>query len=175
MSVAAGVDMDVNATDVADTRWEERLAERFRQIQDERMRDVPLLNPALNVETVGFTDTTAGRLGVLITPWFMNLILKPQDDADPLGMGETVTRAFAAGALPFTGSDDETVGSFEICSLFSPMFDFADQASARDMASSVLQALLHPEPEKPVLEREVDRRAFLRGGFLREGSESAGR
>ena len=46
----------------------------FSRIQAERMADVPLLNPALTVETVGFRLWQDSWLGVLITPWSMNLL-----------------------------------------------------------------------------------------------------
>ena len=47
------------------------------RIQRERMADIPLLNPALEVQAVGFSVWEAYCLGVLITPWFMNLMLLP--------------------------------------------------------------------------------------------------
>ncbi|WP_059287489.1 [NiFe]-hydrogenase assembly chaperone HybE [Aquitalea magnusonii] len=55
----------------------------FRDIAASRMQGIPILNPALQVEAIGFQQWGGpqGRLwaGVLLTPWFMNLLLLPID------------------------------------------------------------------------------------------------
>ena len=48
------------------------LEQRFAQILDGPMRDVPMLNAALRVQAVGFRPWGAHWLGVLVTPWFMS-------------------------------------------------------------------------------------------------------
>ncbi len=59
-----------------------RLTETFRDIAEGRMRALPVMNPSLRVEAVGF-QTWAGRpTGVLIAPWFVNLLLFPGQDED---------------------------------------------------------------------------------------------
>src|SRR3546814_5333263 len=54
------------------------LAIRFRQIGDEQMRELPFYNANLEVEAWDFSAFDPDHLiGVLITPWFMNLVLLP--------------------------------------------------------------------------------------------------
>ncbi|KAF0136409.1 MAG: hypothetical protein FD153_1935, partial [Rhodospirillaceae bacterium] len=52
----------------------ETLASHFRSVQSERMQGIPILNPVLQVEAVGFewAPDQEGVLaeGALITPWF---------------------------------------------------------------------------------------------------------
>jgi [NiFe] hydrogenase assembly HybE family chaperone len=62
----------------------------YREIAATRMADIPILHPGLRVATVGFEadDDGAGAHGVLVTPWFMNLIWFPveppvADTAEP--------------------------------------------------------------------------------------------
>jgi [NiFe] hydrogenase assembly HybE family chaperone len=115
----------------------------FRAILQRQMRDVPMLNPALAVEAVGFRPWNEHWLGILITPWFMNLMLMPRVSASwkPVPQGESRHYVFPAGVFEFIGGRDAALGDYQACSLFSPMFDFANQAGARDTAVAALDAL----------------------------------
>ena len=62
------------------------LVERFREIGETAMRDLPLYNPELEVEALGFQALDDQWVGVLITPWFMNLVRLPTQSA-PDGYG----------------------------------------------------------------------------------------
>ena len=53
------------------------MARRFERIGAEQMRDLPIYNHAIDVEAIGFHPWGPGFIGVLITPWFMNLMLLP--------------------------------------------------------------------------------------------------
>ena len=55
----------------------EKLEAVFRHIAATRMAGVSILNPALEVEAVGFRNWRDDWFGVLITPWFMSLICLP--------------------------------------------------------------------------------------------------
>lgn len=118
----------------------------FRRIHRERMADVPIINPALEVEAVGFTQHEGHWLGVLIAPWFMNLLRVP----GPLEAWTSVRgesrhfRALPSGTYAFLGCEEPEVGEFQTCSLISPMGQFADQQSARETAQAVLAMLLAP-------------------------------
>ena len=105
----------------------------FHRILCEQMQDMPMVNPALAVEAVGFRPWRDHWLGVLVTPWFMNLMLMPRVAAQWPAIAERETRhyVFPAGVFEFIGARDPALGDYQACSLFSPMFDFADQASAR--------------------------------------------
>jgi [NiFe] hydrogenase assembly HybE family chaperone len=134
-----------------------------------------VLNPALQVEAVGFrwADVPGGgevavAEGVLVTPWFMSLVRLP---ACPLPHGNQVGRKFVRDfgreRFEFIAGHDEAIGYHETCALFSPMQGFDTQQRAIDTAQAVL-ALTRPAPvdakapaEKPAVPA---RRAFFQMG-----------
>lgn len=132
----------------------------FRDIAASRMQGIPILNPALQVEAIGFQpwDGPQGRLwaGVLLTPWFMNLLLLPidTDSLPPVPPGGEVVVALPGDALPFMAGHEDALGDYRLCSLFSPVLQFADQDSARATALEVLKLLFPPaQPAAPDLSR----------------------
>jgi [NiFe] hydrogenase assembly HybE family chaperone len=122
------------------------LERTFETVRRERMEGVPMLNPALEVEAVGFRPWREHWLGILITPWFMNVVLMPRVDAawQPVGERESRHHLFPGGVFEFIGGREATLGDYQACSLFSPMFDFADQREARATALAALDALFDP-------------------------------
>lgn len=146
-----------------------RLESAFRAIAADRMRGLPVVNEALEVEAVGFSPWGAYWLGVLVTPWSMNLMLLPGEPARwaSLPLGKKVAYRFPAGVYDFVSGRDAAVGEYQACSLFSPMFEFADHAAARLTAQAALAALFdaahadaaHAPPAAPPLSK----RAFLGG------------
>jgi [NiFe] hydrogenase assembly HybE family chaperone len=130
------------------------LERRFEAIQRQQMQGVPMLNPALQVQAVGFQPWSEHWLGVLVTPWFMNLMLLPRVDERWHAIGERESRhhVFPAGVFEFIGGRDAELGDYQACSLFSPMFDFATQAGAADTATAALLALFdtasRPAPDR---------------------------
>ena len=120
----------------------------FERIARTRMAGVPLLHAGLRTEALGFAaqlddDGQPGVLGVLLTPWFMNLVWLPPADAPALPVGASRLRPLGGEVLSFIAAQEEGC-CFEACSLFSPMFEFPDQAAARSVALAVLQALRQP-------------------------------
>ncbi|WP_298235021.1 [NiFe]-hydrogenase assembly chaperone HybE [uncultured Azohydromonas sp.] len=125
------------------------LVAAFEHIARTRMAGVPLLHAALRTEAVGFQpqaddDGEAGLLGVLVTPWFMNLLWLPGAQAAPLALGATRPRRLGGETLSFLGGEEGGC-RFEACSLFSPMFEFADQHAARAVALAALGHLRQPQ------------------------------
>ena len=53
----------------------DKLSRRFERIAQERMQGLPFYNNKLHIEALGFTEIEPGYMGVLITPWFINVIL----------------------------------------------------------------------------------------------------
>lgn len=149
------------------------LVERFREIGETTMRDLPLFNPELEVEALGFRLLDDQWVGVLITPWFMNLVRLPAQPV-PMDMpriGRKVTAALPCGERDLIQGGDEVIGSYESLSLHSPMFAFKTQTEACEEAAQRLQELMQasetgpPEDDgrlraKPI---KMSRRAFLRG------------
>lgn len=149
------------------------LEEVFRDIQATRMADIALLNPELSVEAVGFEAQEPGWLGVLITPWFMNLMLLPRDGQpwQALAQGEKRRLTFPAGEIEFIGGVEERLGEYQSCSLFSPMGALPDQPTAREAALAALHTLYHPpvpEPAANTAPASLSKRDFLRGVFTRK-------
>jgi [NiFe] hydrogenase assembly HybE family chaperone len=114
------------------------LQQQMRRIARERMRDLPLLNPALQVQAIGWqplrvpanggpertqgaADGAAGHgwmaVGVLLTPWSMNLVQLPLDGTAAALLPAPGAKAVldcgglqaefigAAEPLPWTGID----------------------------------------------------------------------
>jgi [NiFe] hydrogenase assembly HybE family chaperone len=158
-----------------------------------RMAGLGVVNPALEVDAVGFAPWEEHWLGVMVTPWSMNLMLLPRNPRSwqPLAVGAKRRYAFPAGEFEFVGGSDPELGAYQVCSLFSPVHEFADHATARLVATLARAALLDsanaPAAEAPAgkgraasrcthdgplarLERRLDaplsKRAFLRGRFL---------
>ncbi len=68
-------------------------ATAFAGIAATRMRDMPLCNPALSVAVVGFRAWRDHQIGVLITPWCMNLICLPAAHAPPANIASGSPRS----------------------------------------------------------------------------------
>ncbi len=156
----------------------------YRKIHLEHMLGLPILNPDLQVEAVGFKPYDGLWLGVLITPWFMDLMLLSGTENCPvLGEGKNQSWIFPAGSLKFYGGFETDLGSYQASSLISPMREFANQDEARAAAKTILENLFvevvnaEPEPTKtqpdgPLSEIQaavsapMSKRDFLRGSFL---------
>ncbi len=124
-----------------------RVEQAFAHVQATRMQDLPFLNPALRVEAVGFRAWEGRYLGILITPWFMNLVLLPQDPAQwrHVRYGDSIAYQLPAGVFEFIGARETQIPDYQSCSLFSPMFEFGDQDGARATALAALDALFAAE------------------------------
>jgi [NiFe] hydrogenase assembly HybE family chaperone len=169
---------------VLDASPAERLEKVFRAAAV-RMAGLPVSNLALRVEAVGFAEWEGCWLGVIVTPWCMNLVLAPRDSArwTPLAPGDKRRYRFPAGEYEFVGAADAVAGEYQVCSLASPLPDFDDHETARQVASLAREALLDPanaDPAAPVGARRpgplarleagigapLSKRDFLRGAFL---------
>ena len=138
------------------------LVTRYRAIYRERMRDLPIVNAKLSVEAVGFEQWDDKDLGVLITPWFMNLVLLPDSERlTNLPQGERVECQFPSGPCELTVYHDEDLGSYLAAVLFSSVADFPDQDIARAVAEEALAQILAEPPEKEA--EKVSRRGLLTG------------
>ncbi|NNF71323.1 MAG: [NiFe]-hydrogenase assembly chaperone HybE [Rhodobacteraceae bacterium] len=142
-----------------------RLVTDFREVFHAKMRDVPMINAALQVEAVGFRLYEGRPIGVLVSPWFMNLILLPgaEDDWSDLIPGEKEFVPFPSGEYEFLHNTRDLTGGYKACSLFSPMGDFNTQAQAVAVADAVMLALFdeanRAETEAPT------RRRMISGGM----------
>lgn len=160
----------------------------FLGIEQEQMQGIPLLNPMLKVETVGFQEFEGRVVGVIITPWMMNLILFPGENEDwsEMKLGHKQPHRFPANQYKFMVNEVEGIGRCQTHSLYSPMHEFVNQEHALAAARSFMQTLMVEvdEPDEDPYDEELLGR-ILRGeegveagvdGFAltEEGSETAG-
>jgi [NiFe] hydrogenase assembly HybE family chaperone len=146
------------------------LESAFAEIGRTRMAGLPLLHPKLRVQALGFQalDDEPLAWGVLVTPWFMNLLRLPLDKTAPvLPVGEVAERKLGPQRMQFIGAHEAAIGGcgrYELCSLFSPMNAFIDHEAAMATAREVL-ALLRPvaAPASAPPEDVPARRGFLFG------------
>lgn len=140
----------------------------FRRIHVERMADLPLLNPALRVEAVGFErrgDRGEEWRGVLVTPWCIDLLLLPAVEDWPIpATHDRAFRQYAAGQFAFLPNHEEGLGNYLVCPLIHDMKPYVDHETAVMTARACLFALdlaplpSAPEPDAP---RSPARRKFL--------------
>ncbi|NJD07822.1 MAG: [NiFe]-hydrogenase assembly chaperone HybE [Methylococcaceae bacterium] len=141
----------------------------YRQILKERMAGLPFVNPALTVSAIGFRPWNDGLIGVMLTPWFMNLMALPgSDDWQDAAPGQQLTYRFPAGDFRFTAGDEPGIGRYRMCSLYSPVLQFADQTTAEAVAEQILLELMRvPAPPG------ISRRQLLSGRFGGHGETAA--
>jgi [NiFe] hydrogenase assembly HybE family chaperone len=163
----------------------DKLVIAYRDSIQPRMRALPMYNPALEMEAVGFELHDGRPCGVLITPWFMNLILLPGEDDNWSGLaqGKTIKVAFPAGDYPCMVSAPEGIVPHLSLPLYTTVKDFTDQGTACRVASDILQRL-HRNTEDPIQAARIDtemgtskfqqplsRRALLLGWLSPGGGE----
>jgi [NiFe] hydrogenase assembly HybE family chaperone len=165
----------VNAAPSAVVAACRRIEDSYRQIQATRMGDLGLCHPQLRVEALGFEPDPAEpqiAIGVLVTPWSMNLLRIALDAAAEAALaqvGRKRLRGVGGHSVEFLGSHEAAIGRFEACSLFSPMSGFADHDTALATAREVLRLLRAPAtaassaPGVAAPQAVSDRRRFLFG------------
>lgn len=160
----------------------------FREVAVTRMAGVPIVNPMLGVEAVDFRLWQGVWLGGMVMPWSINLMLLSAGSEAflPIGVGQTQDWLFPSGTYEFMGGYEEALGPYQVCSLFSPVFEFDNHATAVATARAALDALmaapagggdvLAEDEERAARDRvrvsggslkeaPLSRRAFLRGGL----------
>ena len=160
----------------------EAILAAYRQIGAQRMLGLSIYNDALAVEAVGFTGHGQDRTGVLITPWFMNLVLLPGDDDDwrMLPTGSKVALRFPSGEYELTVIVLDGLGAHLALPLFSDVRAFPNQQIARQVATQVLndlfQTMAEAEQHRPVdaaIERHALYQPISRRGLLLDWVTSA--
>lgn len=153
----------------------------FVRIAGTRMAGLPLNNPALRVQAVGFRAIDEHhQVGILVTPWALNLVVVGDRSSIDLRLAPDCrhSRDFPSGSYEFMGGEEAECGPYQFCSLFSPAFEFGDQDAALAMAEEIMHKLLLGAAAEADEERELarlagrsamqcktSRRGFLRGVF----------
>jgi [NiFe] hydrogenase assembly HybE family chaperone len=129
---------------------EKGLVRRYQSIYRKKMRDLPICNSALRVQTVGFRALDEHRLGVLITPWFMNLVLLPGDTTwSDAPAGSTERLSLPSEDCEFVINHDEILGTCLSAVLFRTLRDFPGQDTAVAIAEKVMEQLFVPAATMP--------------------------
>ncbi|WP_455218657.1 [NiFe]-hydrogenase assembly chaperone HybE [Kaarinaea lacus] len=132
----------------------DNLVRRFQQIGDERVSGLPIYNDALNVEAVDFQTCEGGLIGVLVTPWFMNIMLLPEYTSpyQSQELGEKVKYQLESGEQEFVIGEDEEVGRYLFRTVTSATHCYKKQIAAINNGKKALKALLSPpeQEEKPL-------------------------
>ena len=148
------------ADKVSETSRVAGLVRHFEVLYREHMRELPIVNRRLQVEAVGFRKFQGHRLGVLITPWFMNLVLLPGTAKwREVQQGDTATLEFLSGPVEFTVSHDEEIGNYLTAVLFRHVAELPDQPAARRVA----ERLLAERFQSPRNKHKISRRELLTG------------
>lgn len=158
-----------------------KLIAAYRRVDQERMQDIPFRNNRIAVEAVAFRSWQGGQMGVVVTPWFMNLILLagPECDWTAHRHGDLVAHNLPSGRYEFVHGDLEGFGVLQSCSLMSPVTDFEDMDAARTTAHEVMRLMLiapdgtpeltgtplktKPDAEPTRVSGAISRRELLRG------------
>ncbi len=148
------------------------LEAHYRHVWETRMHDLPFVNTALSVEAIGFQRLDGDWLGVVITPWFLNLLLVSGGGElwGDIPAGERRYLSLPCGTMQFIADDDPDIGPYQYCPLIAPVSNLPDMAMARHVAVDAIKTVFSvpatvPEavPQAPVVEKtEVSRRGFFR-------------
>lgn len=123
-----------------------RFEAAFREVHVGQMRGMPIVNETLDVRAIGFRPHEGRVVGVLVTPWFMNIVLIPgrEEDWNRQMVGSRTLLDFPSGAYEFIAANRPETGPYRACSLFSPMFEFTTMLQAEETARAALAALFDP-------------------------------
>jgi [NiFe] hydrogenase assembly HybE family chaperone len=129
-----------------------------------KMKGLPIYNPTIAIEAVGFREHDGRQIGVMVTPWFMNLTVLPSDQDKGVWVNEETLRLnLPSGAYDFMISELPEFGPVGCCSLFSTMTDFTDHEAAQIAAIAVMDALLQVDEPEPRPSPAISRRKLLGG------------
>lgn len=145
----------------------------FRRVFAERMAGLPFLNPALDVAVMDFQRVGGDWLGVVVTPWCLQLMLLPGRGTlwEDIPAGERRQVGFPAGTIEFIADAGESdLPAFQYCPLIAPVTAIADMASARQAAEDAMLVIMTPpaprsesDPASPSHVPLASRRRFLTG------------
>lgn len=144
----------------------EALQQTFKDIERTQMAGIPILNPMIRVETLGFHEYEGRVLGIVLTPWMMSLIMLPKagDEWERMVLGSKQPHDFPSASYTFMVNEFEPLGRCLTYSLFSPMNEFANQDHALAAAQAFLDTLMverDPNAPPPVDEALLGR--IMRG------------
>ncbi|TCU33103.1 [NiFe]-hydrogenase assembly chaperone HybE [Rhizobium azibense] len=150
-----------------------QLEMRYRHIHASAMQDVPLCNPALGIAATGFRIYGGRALGIVTTPWFMNLAagdIPGGVQSASFAPGTTVRIGLPAGEVELIVGELDAIGRIDSCSLFSPVFEFGTMEAALATAVEAVRAFFEPAALEPAAAppASVNRGDLLWGNFRKQ-------
>jgi [NiFe] hydrogenase assembly HybE family chaperone len=112
-----------------------------------RMSGLPIFNPALELQTTAFRRHGPWTVGIVVTPWFMNVVAIPDQVLHLPPPGGAAVVPLPGGDVGATVADLDGFGRFAAASLFSPMDEFTDPAVTQAVAEAALEALFRAADE----------------------------
>lgn len=134
----------------------------YRRVYDDTMKEMPVSNHRLLVEWVEWQEMAGiGAFGVLITPWFISLVVQPQEDllSDSAKIGQVVTLTFPSGQYEFLVNYQQALGYYLTCALVSATLLIESHEVAVSLAQQMLTYLFEPtvaEKPKPAPRSELE-------------------
>lgn len=106
-------------------------------------RDQPEVNPLLTCRAVAFSRYRGDWLGVLITPWFMDIFLLPGggDLWGDIPAGQRRYVELPQGTVPFLAADEPMIGTYQHSPLVAPVSALPDMAAALALAYEVMRGI----------------------------------
>lgn len=162
-AAVSGLPHDANPASLLAAYYQARWAQGAPEVSE--------INPALAVEAIGFIRYQGDWLGVVITPWFLRLVLTPGGGSlwGDIPLGQTRYLNLPAETIQFVADEVPQLGPFQYSTLLEPTSLIVDMAAARQMALRVMQAFGYQQPDpEPVIALEppvpttVSRRGFFR-------------
>ena len=122
----------------------EQIEQTFNKIHIENMQGIPILNPAIEVQALGFQEIDGRVLGIIITPWLMNVVILPAEDEDwsHMQLGDKRPHEFASRTYKFMLNEIDGIGLCQTHSLYSPMREFRSHQQAVAAAQAFLDGLM---------------------------------
>lgn len=132
----------------------EQLQQTFNTILVDSMQGIPILNPNIRVQALGFHEHEGRILGIIITPWLMNVVLLPAEGEDwsHMELGDKRPHEFHGRTYKFMLNEYDGIGLCQTHSLYSPMRAFATHEQAVKVAQEFLDDL---KVERELTEEEL--------------------
>lgn len=130
----------------------DRLQAYFTAVWEERMFDLPFVNPKLPVAAVGFRKVDGDWVGAVLTPWFLSIFLLPGGGTlwQDLPSGERRTVWLPVGTMDFIaencGEDGAAHGltAWQYCPLMTSVEHLPDAVAALEIARDALATVMRP-------------------------------
>ena len=108
-----------------------------------------MLHPRVHVQAVGFHKWKYFWLGIIVTPWCMNVILAKGQPSKWKSIPRRTPPALSRsrpGCMIFISVKDRILGEYQMCSLMSPLEEVvSDHEMAVEIAKAALEELMKPE------------------------------